>query len=152
MCVSLRILKTLCRKLKLSEDFDHQQLARLTPGYVGADLMALCREAAMNAVNRVLITLGGCPSNSSQAFTEHLSTAGRETEPETRTDNDGAERRTADANLGAPTPSAPEHPQVRPPPAEVCEHTLGTRSNYETAWSSWVHRLWCPTLSQDRSS
>uniref|UniRef100_A0A8P4GJD9 Nuclear VCP like n=1 Tax=Dicentrarchus labrax TaxID=13489 RepID=A0A8P4GJD9_DICLA len=50
----LRILKTLCRKLKLPEDFEYQQLARLTPGYVGADLMALCREAAMSAVNRVL--------------------------------------------------------------------------------------------------
>lgn len=53
----LRILKTLCRKLKLPEDFDYQQLARLTPGYVGADLMALCREAAMSAVNRVLLEL-----------------------------------------------------------------------------------------------
>lgn len=51
----LRILQTLCRKLKLPEDFDYQQLARLTPGYVGADLMALCREAAMCAVNRVLL-------------------------------------------------------------------------------------------------
>lgn len=51
----LRILKTLCRKLKLSEDIDYRQLARLTPGYVGADLMALCREAAMCAVNRALL-------------------------------------------------------------------------------------------------
>ncbi|XP_062319507.1 nuclear valosin-containing protein-like isoform X1 [Osmerus eperlanus] len=51
----LRILKTLCRKLKLPEDFGFRQLARLTPGYVGADLMALCREAAMSAVNRVLL-------------------------------------------------------------------------------------------------
>ncbi|KAM9847390.1 nuclear valosin-containing protein-like isoform 2-T2 [Aulostomus maculatus] len=53
-----RILKTLCRKLKLPEDFDYQQLARLTPGYVGADLMALCREAGMSAVNRVLLLRG----------------------------------------------------------------------------------------------
>ncbi|GCC37380.1 hypothetical protein chiPu_0015884 [Chiloscyllium punctatum] len=49
------ILRTLCRKLKLPELFDFHQLARLTPGYVGADLMALCREAAMHTVNRVLI-------------------------------------------------------------------------------------------------
>uniref|UniRef100_A0A673BZS0 AAA+ ATPase domain-containing protein n=1 Tax=Sphaeramia orbicularis TaxID=375764 RepID=A0A673BZS0_9TELE len=61
----LRILKTLCRKLKLPEDFDYQQVARLTPGYVGADLMALCREAAMNAVNRVLLEV-------KQNCTEHL--------------------------------------------------------------------------------
>jgi len=52
-----RILQTLCRKLRLPEDFDYRRLARLTPGYVGADLMALCREAAMTAVNRVLLDL-----------------------------------------------------------------------------------------------
>ncbi|XP_016411345.1 nuclear valosin-containing protein-like [Sinocyclocheilus rhinocerous] len=51
----LKILKTLCRKITLPEDFDYRQLARLTPGYVGADLMALCREAAMSAVNRILL-------------------------------------------------------------------------------------------------
>ncbi|NXV03358.1 NVL protein, partial [Cettia cetti] len=50
-----KILQTLCRKLKLPESFEFRRLARLTPGYVGADLMALCREAAMGTVNRVLI-------------------------------------------------------------------------------------------------
>nr|XP_061820714.1 nuclear valosin-containing protein-like isoform X2 [Nerophis lumbriciformis] len=55
----LRILKTLCRQLKMPEDFDYGRLARLTPGYVGADLMALCREAAMNAANRVLLVEKG---------------------------------------------------------------------------------------------
>ncbi|XP_051945638.1 nuclear valosin-containing protein-like [Xyrauchen texanus] len=51
----LKILRTLCRKIMLPEDFDYRQLAHLTPGYVGADLMALCREAAMTAVNRILL-------------------------------------------------------------------------------------------------
>uniref|UniRef100_A0A8C5X6Z6 Nuclear VCP like n=2 Tax=Malurus cyaneus samueli TaxID=2593467 RepID=A0A8C5X6Z6_9PASS len=51
-----KILQTLCRKLKLPESFEFRHLARLTPGYVGADLMALCREAAMCTVNRILIT------------------------------------------------------------------------------------------------
>lgn len=37
--------------------FDFGHLAHMTPGYVGADLMALCREAAMCAVNRVLIQM-----------------------------------------------------------------------------------------------
>ncbi|NXT79282.1 NVL protein, partial [Zapornia atra] len=50
-----KILRTLCRKLKLPESFEFHHLARLTPGYVGADLMALCREAAMCTVNRALI-------------------------------------------------------------------------------------------------
>uniref|UniRef100_W5NJ29 Nuclear VCP like n=1 Tax=Lepisosteus oculatus TaxID=7918 RepID=W5NJ29_LEPOC len=53
----LRILQTLCRKLRLPEAFDLQALAHLTPGYVGADLMALCREAAMTAINRILIEM-----------------------------------------------------------------------------------------------
>ncbi|NWI93585.1 NVL protein, partial [Pitta sordida] len=50
-----KILQTLCRKLKLPDSFEFGHLARLTPGYVGADLMALCREAAVCTVNRVLI-------------------------------------------------------------------------------------------------
>nr|XP_020642225.1 nuclear valosin-containing protein-like isoform X3 [Pogona vitticeps] len=54
-----KILKTLCRKLRLRESFDFGHLAHMTPGYVGADLMALCREAAMCAVHRVLLPLDG---------------------------------------------------------------------------------------------
>lgn len=50
-----QILRTLCRKLRLPETFDFEELARLTPGYVGADLMALCRQAAMSAVTRILL-------------------------------------------------------------------------------------------------
>ncbi|XP_070257259.1 nuclear valosin-containing protein-like isoform X2 [Myotis yumanensis] len=52
-----RILQTLCRKLRLPETFHFRHLAHLTPGFVGADLMALCREAAMCAVSRVLMRL-----------------------------------------------------------------------------------------------
>ncbi|XP_019623225.1 PREDICTED: nuclear valosin-containing protein-like [Branchiostoma belcheri] len=48
------ILQVLCQKLRLSEGFSYRQLAHLTPGYVGADLSALCREAAMTAINRIL--------------------------------------------------------------------------------------------------
>lgn len=99
---SFRILKTLCRKLKLPEDLDYQQLARLTPGYVGADLMALCREAAMNAVNRVLIHLGGCPGSSSQ----HPSTAGSQTH------NNGAEGQTTDSDPGPGVQPGQDPPQV----------------------------------------
>nr|KAF6302579.1 nuclear VCP like [Pipistrellus kuhlii] len=52
-----RILQTLCRKLRLPDTFHLRHLAHLTPGFVGADLMALCREAAMCAVSRVLMQL-----------------------------------------------------------------------------------------------
>ncbi|XP_022624790.1 nuclear valosin-containing protein-like isoform X3 [Seriola dumerili] len=93
----LRILKTLCRKLKLLEDFDYQQLARLTPGYVGADLMALCREAVMNAVNRVLMKIRGAPQSQSQSSTEELLTSSAQTEA-AGTDGDVGEQQTKDVN------------------------------------------------------
>ncbi|XP_034080749.1 nuclear valosin-containing protein-like isoform X2 [Gymnodraco acuticeps] len=74
----LRILKTLCRKLKLPEDFDFKQLARITPGYVGADLMALCREAAMSAVHRVLMERRA--SSQKKSSTEETVTGGAQTD------------------------------------------------------------------------
>ncbi|KAF5306432.1 hypothetical protein FQR65_LT07344 [Abscondita terminalis] len=51
------ILKVLTSKLKLSEGFDFETIGKYTPGFVGADLMALSREAAMAAVNRVFNSL-----------------------------------------------------------------------------------------------
>lgn len=47
-----RILRVLSQKLRLEEDFSFALLARLTPGFVGADLMSLTREAALISVNR----------------------------------------------------------------------------------------------------
>lgn len=46
------IMQVLCRDLKLADAFDFNYLASVTPGYVGADLMSLCREAALCAVTR----------------------------------------------------------------------------------------------------
>jgi ribosome biogenesis ATPase len=46
------ILKVLCRNLTLSDDIDYTYLARQTPGYVGADLMALVNQTGTVAVNR----------------------------------------------------------------------------------------------------
>ena len=48
------ILRILCAKTALDPALCLRQLARDTPGYCGADLMALCREAAMIAVDRIL--------------------------------------------------------------------------------------------------
>ena len=45
----------LCRRLRVSDGLDYSALAHLTPGYVGADLSALVREAALSAVNRSLL-------------------------------------------------------------------------------------------------
>lgn len=66
-----RILKVLCRNLRLIDDFDYKYLARNTPGYVGADLMSLTREAAMVAVNRVFSSLqSSCIPNQIDALSK----------------------------------------------------------------------------------
>jgi transitional endoplasmic reticulum ATPase len=48
------ILQIHSRDAALARDVDLARIAQLTPGYVGADLAALCREAAMIALRRVL--------------------------------------------------------------------------------------------------
>uniref|UniRef100_A0A182JZ89 AAA+ ATPase domain-containing protein n=1 Tax=Anopheles christyi TaxID=43041 RepID=A0A182JZ89_9DIPT len=47
------ILRLICWKLKTSDTIDYGELAKLTPGYVGADLLALAIRAANNAIKRL---------------------------------------------------------------------------------------------------
>ncbi|AHF80684.1 CDC48 family AAA ATPase [Thermococcus paralvinellae] len=48
------IFKVHTRKMPLAEDVDLKELAKRTDGYTGADIAAVCREAAMNAMRRAL--------------------------------------------------------------------------------------------------
>jgi transitional endoplasmic reticulum ATPase len=48
------VLQIHSRDAAMAGDVDLARLAQLTPGFVGADLAALCREAAMIALRRVL--------------------------------------------------------------------------------------------------
>ncbi|HDD42785.1 MAG TPA: AAA family ATPase, partial [Nitrososphaeria archaeon] len=48
------ILQIHTRGMPLAEDVDLEKLAEITRGYTGADLAALCREAAMKAIRRIL--------------------------------------------------------------------------------------------------
>jgi transitional endoplasmic reticulum ATPase len=50
----LQILKIHSRKMPLAEDVDLARLAEITHGYVGADLAALCAEAGMAALRRIM--------------------------------------------------------------------------------------------------
>ncbi|XP_028392638.1 nuclear valosin-containing protein-like isoform X2 [Dendronephthya gigantea] len=52
------ILRVQCKDLKLNEEFDFKTLASQTPGFVGADLTALVREAAIRAVTRIFSDVG----------------------------------------------------------------------------------------------
>uniref|UniRef100_A0A182N974 AAA+ ATPase domain-containing protein n=1 Tax=Anopheles dirus TaxID=7168 RepID=A0A182N974_9DIPT len=48
-----QILRIICRKLTIADSIDYGELAKLTPGYVGADLLALATRAANNAIKRL---------------------------------------------------------------------------------------------------
>lgn len=48
------ILEVVGRKLRLEKAFDFRVIAKSTPGFVAADLVALAREAATSAINRTL--------------------------------------------------------------------------------------------------
>jgi transitional endoplasmic reticulum ATPase len=50
----LQILKIHSRKMPLAADVDLNRLAEITHGYVGADLAALCAEAGMAALRRLM--------------------------------------------------------------------------------------------------
>ena len=45
------------KKLRLAGGLDLAEIARRTPGYVGADLSALAKEAAASAVSRIFTKL-----------------------------------------------------------------------------------------------
>lgn len=49
-----QILQIISRNLKLERPFDFDEMAALTPGYVGADLLALATRAASTAIKRVI--------------------------------------------------------------------------------------------------
>jgi transitional endoplasmic reticulum ATPase len=50
----LEILQIHTRGMPLSDDIDLEKLSLITHGFVGADLEALCREAAMNALRKIM--------------------------------------------------------------------------------------------------
>jgi len=67
-----KILSVLCRNLRLDDDVSLLTIATLSPGYVGADLSSLVREAAIAAVNRMFTTLQGQQTLQLQQLLEWL--------------------------------------------------------------------------------
>ncbi|XP_068596053.1 ATPase family gene 2 protein homolog B [Brachionichthys hirsutus] len=65
------ILSVLCARMPVCGGVDVAELAQRTPGYVGADLSALCREAAMHAL-RENLTGSGQQAVSTKHFQEAL--------------------------------------------------------------------------------
>lgn len=59
----LKILNVHTRDMPLSENVELEKLAELTHGFVGADLQALCREAAMTALRKFFPQIDFSTSN-----------------------------------------------------------------------------------------
>jgi ribosome biogenesis ATPase len=55
------ILRAMTRTIRVADDVDYSLLAKKTPGFVGADIRSLFKEAAVIAINRIFRTdlLGG---------------------------------------------------------------------------------------------
>ncbi|RLN88224.1 hypothetical protein BBJ28_00025640, partial [Nothophytophthora sp. Chile5] len=73
-----KILQVLAQKMTLEGDFDFAQLARRTPGFVGADLVSLTKEAAVGAVNRIFSSI--LPEKPTKKETSETTDASTETE------------------------------------------------------------------------
>ncbi|RKO89671.1 P-loop containing nucleoside triphosphate hydrolase protein, partial [Blyttiomyces helicus] len=110
-----KILEKLSSKLRLSGDFDFQKLAKMTPGYVGADLNALTSEAGMIAVQRIFQSLQARASVVNPEPTFEKSTA-----DESAMDIDEHEQPAPPIDL--PTPSAPEPSTSLPSEALISAH------------------------------
>jgi len=52
----LEIIKILTKDMRLQPDIDYREIVKLTPGYVGADISTLCKEASILAVERIINT------------------------------------------------------------------------------------------------
>ncbi|MGC9116365.1 MAG: AAA family ATPase [Conexivisphaera sp.] len=62
------ILRILVRKVPLAPDVDLEELSRATEGYTGADLKALVREAALNAMSEGRASVGRLDFERAQQF------------------------------------------------------------------------------------
>jgi ribosome biogenesis ATPase len=53
----IEILRKITKEMRLSDNFPFESLVKNTPGYVGADLQTLCKEASIIAVERAIENL-----------------------------------------------------------------------------------------------
>ncbi|KAL7486363.1 hypothetical protein ACHAW6_011945 [Cyclotella cf. meneghiniana] len=83
------ILRVMTSQMRLDGELDHRLLAKKTPGFVGADIRSLTKEAAVIAINRIFRLLNDCDGGSKEIQAESLnsrdaaSAAGDSTENDT---------------------------------------------------------------------
>jgi ribosome biogenesis ATPase len=64
-----QILQISTKNLRVSGDFDYSRLAKMTPGFVGADLKAVVKEAAVMCINRIFHQLLSAKPETTEAKT-----------------------------------------------------------------------------------
>ncbi|KAF1788201.1 P-loop containing nucleoside triphosphate hydrolase [Phytophthora cactorum] len=114
-----KILRVLARKMTLEGDFDFAALARRTPGYVGADLVSLTKEAAVGAVNRIFTKISAVKQLTAEVDATSVSA---ETETSDASDDamegdttqEKAEEKTTDETEEAPSAADDLRAQVKP--------------------------------------
>ena len=74
-CENVAHLQVLSKRLRLDGGFDFREIARLTPGFVGADLGALTQEAAALAVRRAFAAFKRPAEQLAPADTDEVSNA-----------------------------------------------------------------------------
>jgi len=70
-----KILEKMVSGMRIDGDLDLDELARLTPGFVGADLSALTKEAAMTAVTRAFSDLEAAKRSDAKVDDDETPTA-----------------------------------------------------------------------------
>jgi len=130
-----RILQTMCQNMRLEGDFDYDEIAHLTPGFVGADLSALTKEAAVIAINRIfkgILGVGGMSDNAAAAAAatalfatkqEEATPASKELPASMFDDKEGGEETDNDAPTEPAEPAAPAEPEAPAEPAAPAEGT-----------------------------
>ena len=104
----VRILQVLCRRMRLSGDLQLDVLAKRCVGFVGADLGALCKEAAVIAVNRIFGSLFAAADGGSAAADDDEEATDADGDATTGSGDCG------DAATSAPAPGPAPAPSLAP--------------------------------------
>lgn len=98
-----RILRVMSAKLKLAGDFNFDVIARATGGFVGADLSALAKEAAIIAVHRIFSSLFGSSNSTSPSIernnNNNNNSSDKEQPSNTNTEDESAHQLTNNINI-----------------------------------------------------
>lgn len=147
----VQILQILCNKLKRAPDFSYEYVALNTPGFVGADLMALTREASMVAVNRALVNLkkstdksADTPENEKAVVVDIIEDVPESAEKSTNEESSSKEAPSEEASKKEGSNEKPE------PSTEnvVNNKSYSCKNNELLELIAWLHDTQCPLSDQ----